>query len=84
MTQQDEKLRQITSAIADLEEAKKRRMAELSDPKRAQVRKLWEELSRVINELEDAGEDLADLEGNALHISGNTFSLGADGKLTEH
>lgn len=84
MTQQDEKLRRITNAIADLEEAKKRRMAELSDPKRAEVRKLWEELRRVINALEDAGENLADLEGNALHISGDTFSLGPDGELTEH
>lgn len=84
MTQQDPKLMQIKSAIKDLEEAKKRRMAELSDPKRAHVRKLWEELIRVINELEEAGEDLVDLEGNALYISGNTFSLGTDGKLTEY
>ena len=82
MTQQDDKLRKIQKAIAELEEAKKRRMAELSDPKRAKVRKLWEELRRAINELEDAGENLATSDGNALYITGDTFALGCNGELT--
>lgn len=84
MTQQDEKLRQIQRAIADLEKAKEQRMAQLSDPKRAKARKLWENLQEAVAALEHAGEDPVDPNGDSLHVNGATFSLSATGELIEH
>lgn len=84
MTEQDEKILQIQSAIAELERAKEKRLAELSDPRRVKVRKLWEEVQRAVAALEDAGECLENSYGEALEIIGNTFSLDPSGELIEH
>lgn len=84
MPQNDEKLRKINKAIAEMEKARDRRLEELADPNRAKVRALWGDLQRAVAALENAGESPADLNGDSLHVSGNTFSLSATGELIEH
>lgn len=80
----DEKLTQIERSIKEMEKAKARRIEELADPRRKAARAKWEELARIFRELEDMGEDPVDLNMDALHINGNTFSLSASGELIEH
>lgn len=81
---QDKKLEEINASIELLERQKQKRIEELGDPKRSKVRELWEELNRLIDALDEQGENLTDLNGDSLHIDGRMFSRSATGEIIEN
>lgn len=66
----DNRIGEIDKRISEL----KRERAELSDPKREEVRALYGELERVLDRLEDLGEDVSNGDNYAIHIVGTRFS----------
>lgn len=80
----DKKLEEINASIALLERQKQKRIEELGDPKRSKVRELWEELNRLIDALDEQGENLVDLNGDSLHIDGRMFSRSGSGEIIEN
>jgi len=81
---EDPKLEAIERSIATMQEARERRLQQLADPEREKVRTLWNELNAKISELNAMGENLVDMNGDTLHISGNRFSRSASGEIIEN
>lgn len=66
-----DRLDEIDRQIADLQ----RKRAELSDnPKRREVRELYGELERILDRLEELGEDVSNGDGYAICVVGTLFS----------
>lgn len=78
---EDEKLSDIDREIEALQALRAKRLAELDDPKRQRVRKLYEELGRILGQLEEAGEDLTDENGSTLYIVGTLFDVSTEGVI---
>lgn len=78
----DEKLNQIDQEIEALQARRTHRLAELEDPKRQQVLRLYEELRRIVDELDDLGEDMSNGDGYAISITGTLFGY-FNGEITE-
>lgn len=65
----DEKLNAIDKKIAALQAER----AELSDPKRQEVREAYGELERILDRLEDLGEDVTTHNGEVVTLVGTRF-----------
>lgn len=39
------------------------------------IRNKYQEIERLLKQLDDLGEDVADIDGYALHIRGNSFEI---------
>lgn len=65
-----DKLSKIDEQIAALQ----RERAELSDPKRLEIRNLYGELERILDRLDELGEDVSNGDGYTIHVTGTLFS----------
>lgn len=66
----DSKLSEIDRQIAALQ----RKRAELSDPKRQEIRDLYGQLEQVLDRLVELGEDVSTGDGCVVNIVGTRFS----------
>ncbi len=76
----DDKLSEIDAQIAQLQRERDRLAA---DPKRAEVKRAYGELDRILDRLDELGEDTSDGDGYALNITGTLFSYTHGGDLRE-
>jgi tetrahydromethanopterin S-methyltransferase subunit G len=63
------RLDEVNRKIAELEA----RRAELLDPKRQEIREAYGELERVLNRLDELGENVSNGDGYAVHVVGSRF-----------
>lgn len=70
----DDKPEKVDVKIAALQEALDNRKKELADPKRQKIRALYGELERILDQLEELGEDVSDGERYVVYVAGTLFS----------
>lgn len=75
-----DKLNEIDAQIARLHQERDRLTA---DPKRAEVKRAYGELDRILNQLDELGEDVSNGDGYAIYVVGTRFSYTHGGDLRE-
>lgn len=75
-----DKLNEIDAQIARLQRERDKLAA---DPKRAEVRRAYGELDRILNQLDGLGEDVSNGDGYAIYVVGTLFSYTHGGDLRE-
>jgi hypothetical protein len=66
-----DKLSKIDEQIAAL---RRERADLLSNPNRQEIRDLYGELERVLDRLDELGEDVSNGDGYTIHVTGTLFS----------
>lgn len=79
----DKKIEEIQAEIERLEAEKERRVKLLADPKRREVRSLWDQLKSTVDQLDALGENIQDDDGYAPVLVGKTFSMNSSGEIVE-
>lgn len=79
----DGRLSELDRQIAGLQQQRAAREAQLADPKRAEILAEYEKIDQALNRLNDLGEEVEDVEGNAVHIRGRTFEVMIGGGVAE-
>lgn len=79
----DEKIAEIQAKIDRLEKEKEERIKKLADPKRQEVRRLWDQLKSTVDQLDALGEDIRDDDGYAPALVGKTFGMNSSGEIVE-
>lgn len=75
-----DKLSEIDAQIARLQRERDKLTA---DPKRAEVKRAYEELAKTLNRLDELGEDVSNGDGYAIYVVGTRFSYTHGGDLRE-
>lgn len=73
------RLDDVDAQIAQLQ----REREELVSPERTRVREAYEELEKILNRLEELGEDVSNGDGYTIYITGTRFSYTHDMGLQE-
>lgn len=79
----DKKIAELQAEIDRLEAEKEKRVKLLADPKRQEIRRLWEQVLSGIEKLDALDEGIEGGEGGAFELVGKTFRINYDGELVE-